>query len=281
MLVLGGGIAGIQASLDLANMGFKVYLVEKSPSIGGRMAQLDKTFPTNDCAMCILAPKMIEASQHPNIKLLTYSEVEGLEGEIGKFKVRIRKKARYVDESKCTGCEDCVTNCVVRWKPQVREVPSTRDRLKEEDLQIVDEIVDKYKTEPGALMPILQSINAKYNYLPEHILRYVAEELNIALSNVYSMATFYNAFSLVPRGRYKIQVCLGTSCHVRGGTRILEALERKLGIAAGKTTKDSKFSLETVRCIGCCSLAPVIRIETDTYARLRSDKVEGVLSGYE
>ena len=113
VLVIGGGIAGIQASLDLANMGLKVYLVEKSPSIGGRMAQLDKTFPTNDCAMCILAPKMIEASRHPNIKLLTYSEVEGLEGEAGKFKVKIRKKARYIDEAKCTGCGLCIENCPV------------------------------------------------------------------------------------------------------------------------------------------------------------------------
>jgi CoB--CoM heterodisulfide reductase subunit A len=92
VLVIGGGIAGIQASIDLANMGVQVYLVEKSPSIGGRMAQLDKTFPTNDCAMCILAPKMIEASSHPNIKLLTYSEVERLEGKPGNFKVRIRKR---------------------------------------------------------------------------------------------------------------------------------------------------------------------------------------------
>jgi len=113
VLVIGGGIAGIQASLDLANMGLKVYLVEKSPSIGGRMAQLDKTFPTNDCAMCILAPKMIEASRHPNIKLLTYSEVEGLEGGAGKFKVKIRKKARYIDEAKCTGCGLCIENCPV------------------------------------------------------------------------------------------------------------------------------------------------------------------------
>jgi heterodisulfide reductase subunit A len=113
VLVIGGGIAGIQASIDLANMGFQVYLVERSPSIGGRMAQLDKTFPTNDCAMCILAPKMIEASRHPSIKLLTYSEVEGLEGEAGKFKVKIRKKARYIDEAKCTGCGLCVENCPV------------------------------------------------------------------------------------------------------------------------------------------------------------------------
>jgi len=107
ILVIGGGIAGIQSALDLANMGFKVYLTERTPSIGGRMSQLDKTFPTNDCAMCILAPKMIEASQHPNIELLTYSEVEGVSGDPGKFKVKIRKKATYVDWEKCTGCGEC------------------------------------------------------------------------------------------------------------------------------------------------------------------------------
>jgi len=113
VLVIGGGIAGIQASLDLANMGFKVYLVEKSPSIGGRMAQLDKTFPTNDCAMCILAPKMIEASSHPNIELLTYSEIEKVSGEIGKFTVKIKKKASFVDWNKCTGCGLCLEGCPV------------------------------------------------------------------------------------------------------------------------------------------------------------------------
>jgi len=114
VLVIGGGIAGIQSSLDLANMGFQVYLVEKTPSIGGRMSQLDKTFPTNDCSMCILAPKMIEASRHPNIRLLTYSEVEEVAGGPGKVRVKIRKKARFVDEEKCTGCGVCVTKCP--WK---------------------------------------------------------------------------------------------------------------------------------------------------------------------
>jgi heterodisulfide reductase subunit A len=114
VLVIGGGIAGIQSSIDLANMGFQVYLVE-------RMAQLDKTFPTNDCAMCILAPKMIEASQHPNIELLTYSEVEGLEGELGNFKVKVRKKARYIDAVKCTGCALCVENCPVINIPHKEE----------------------------------------------------------------------------------------------------------------------------------------------------------------
>jgi heterodisulfide reductase subunit A-like polyferredoxin len=113
ILVIGGGIAGIQSSLDLANMGFKVYLVEKSPSIGGRMAQLDKTFPTNDCAMCILAPKMIEANSHPNIELLTYSEVEKVSGELGNFVVDVKRKSTFVDWNKCTGCGLCVEGCPV------------------------------------------------------------------------------------------------------------------------------------------------------------------------
>lgn len=281
VLVIGGGIAGIQASLDLASMGFKVYLVEKSPSIGGRMAQLDKTFPTNDCAMCILAPKMIECYRHENIEVLTYSELAEVKGELGDFKVTVLRKPRYIDETKCTGCGDCVTNCVVKWKPQVQEVLPVRDRLKEEDLKIIDEILGKHKDEKGALMPVLQAINAEYSYLPEGILRYVADVLNIPLSQIYTIATFYNAFSLTPRGRHTIQVCLGTSCHVRGAPKVLEAFERKLGIAAGETTENRKFSLETVRCVGCCSLAPVIRIDADTHARLRSDKVEGVVLEYE
>lgn len=114
VLVIGGGIAGIQASIDLGNMGFKVYLVEKSPSIGGRMAQLDKTFPTNDCSICILAPKMIECSNHENVELLTYSEVQEVEGELGNFSVKVLKKARYIDESLCTGCGDCAAKCPVK-----------------------------------------------------------------------------------------------------------------------------------------------------------------------
>ena len=119
-LVIGGGIAGINAALDLANLGFEVYLVERSPSIGGHMAQLDKTFPTLDCSACILTPKMVDVARHPNIRLLTYSELLGMEGYIGNYKVRILKKPRYVDESKCTGCGECAKHCPV-------EVPSEFD----------------------------------------------------------------------------------------------------------------------------------------------------------
>ncbi len=120
VLVVGGGISGIQASLDLANRGIRVYLVEKSPSIGGRMAQLDKTFPTLDCSICILAPKMIECSHHPNIHLLTYSEVKEVSGSAGNFIVKVLRRPRYVDEKKCTGCGICTEHCPV-------EVPNEFD----------------------------------------------------------------------------------------------------------------------------------------------------------
>ncbi|MCK4366345.1 MAG: CoB--CoM heterodisulfide reductase iron-sulfur subunit A family protein [Thermoplasmata archaeon] len=111
MLVIGGGVAGIQASLDLAERGTLVHLVEKTPSLGGRMAQLDKTFPTNDCSICILAPKMAECYGHPNINVMTYSEVQEVSGSVGNFTVVVLKKARYVDESLCTGCGICSEKC--------------------------------------------------------------------------------------------------------------------------------------------------------------------------
>jgi heterodisulfide reductase subunit A len=114
VLVVGGGISGIQAALDLATAGFKVYLVEKSPTIGGKMAQLDKTFPTNDCSMCIESPKFIECDRHPNIEILTYTEVDRVEGEAGDFTATLIKKPRYVIENKCTGCTVCVEYCPVQ-----------------------------------------------------------------------------------------------------------------------------------------------------------------------
>ncbi len=121
-LVVGGGIAGIQAALDIADAGRIVYLIEKEPSIGGHMARFDKTFPTLDCAACILTPKMVQVGKHPNIRLMSSSEVEEVSGFVGNFKVKVRHKATYVDHDKCTGCGLCWESCPARMIPSVRVI---------------------------------------------------------------------------------------------------------------------------------------------------------------
>ncbi|MCS5695802.1 CoB--CoM heterodisulfide reductase iron-sulfur subunit A family protein [Desulfofundulus thermocisternus] len=128
-LVVGGGVSGMFAALDLANMGYKVYLVEKNPSVGGNMAKLDKTFPTNDCSACILTPIMVQVGTHPNIELLTYSEVESVEGSVGNFKVKVRKKQTYIDWDKCTGCGDCVNACPAKVPNEFNEGMNNRKAI--------------------------------------------------------------------------------------------------------------------------------------------------------
>jgi len=130
VLIVGGGIAGIHAALTYANSGKKVYLVEKEPSIGGHMAQLDKTFPTLDCSACILTPKMTEVGKHPNIELLTWSEVEEVSGYVGNFKVKIKKKPRYVDLDKCNGCGACWENCPTTITPSERIIRKGKTIIK-------------------------------------------------------------------------------------------------------------------------------------------------------
>ncbi|MCG9967386.1 FAD-dependent oxidoreductase [Pelotomaculum terephthalicicum JT] len=121
VMVVGGGISGIQAALDLGTAGFKVYLVDTAPTIGGHMAQLDKTFPTNDCSMCIESPKFVECNRHPNIEIVSYTEVHSVEGEAGDFKVTLFRKPRYINESKCTGCTVCVEYCPVKYPDQFNQ----------------------------------------------------------------------------------------------------------------------------------------------------------------
>jgi heterodisulfide reductase subunit A len=113
IMVVGGGIAGMQSAMDLANAGFKVYLVENQTAIGGKMAQLDKTFPTNDCSMCIVSPKLVEVGRHKNIEILTQTRVESLKGSAGRFRARLKKSPRYIHVDKCTGCGECVSKCPV------------------------------------------------------------------------------------------------------------------------------------------------------------------------
>jgi heterodisulfide reductase subunit A len=133
VLIVGGGIAGIQAALTYAKSGKKVYLVESQASIGGHMAELDKTFPTLDCSACILTPKMSEVGKHPNIELLTWSEVEEISGYIGNFKAKIRKKARYVDIDKCNGCGACWENCPTTVTPSERIIRKGKMIIKRVD----------------------------------------------------------------------------------------------------------------------------------------------------
>ena len=277
-LAIGGGIAGIQAALDIGDMGFKTYLVEKTPSIGGRMAQLDKTFPTLDCSACILTPKMVDVARHPNVELLTYSEVFNVEGYVGNFKIEVRKKPRYINLEKCTGCAACIEHCPVQYQPQISDVPSMREKMDGDDIERLDSILTKYGGEKSDLVPVLQEINALYNYLPENALRYVSEQLNISLGTVYHVASFYKSFTLEPRGRIHIKVCTGTACHVRGAPRVLDLIEQHLKIGPGETSEDGEYSLETVNCLGACAMGPVVIIN-DEYHSTAPSKVEKLLGG--
>ena len=130
-----------------------------------------------------------------------------------------------------------------------------------------------------ALVQVLQDIQDRYRWLPPEALEHVAETLGVPLAQVYGVATFYRAFSLAPRGRHVCTVCLGTACHVRGGRAVLEAFERRLGIAAGQTTSDGAYTLERVNCLGACALAPLAVVDGRVHARLTEAKVEAVLAG--
>ena len=130
-------------------------------------------------------------------------------------------------------------------------------------------------------MPILQDINVAYRYLPENLLKYVSRELEIPASMIYRLATFYNAFSLVPKGENVIRICMGTPCYVKGGENILRAFEGELGIKVGTVTEDLKFGLETVNCLGCCGQSPVVTVGEDIYGYMKQSKVQAVLKNYQ
>lgn len=148
------------------------------------------------------------------------------------------------------------------------------------DLTKVDEAVQRNGADPSMLIPVLQEVQAAYNYLPKEALRRVACLLDIPPSRVYSVANFYRAFSLVPRGKHLIQLCLGTACHVRGADRILEQLERTLNVRPGGTTTDRQFSLETVNCLGACALGPVVVLDGEYHGRMTVSRVDAVLKPY-
>jgi NADH:ubiquinone oxidoreductase subunit E/NAD-dependent dihydropyrimidine dehydrogenase PreA subunit len=280
VLVVGGGIAGMQAALDLAESGYKVYLVEKGPAIGGAMARLDKTFPTNDCAMCTLAPRLVDCGRHPNVEKLTYAEVLGMEGEPGHFRVRVKKKARSVDPGKCTGCGECSAGCLVRNRAYFEQAEPEPVELAADQLAEVDRILEEHGSEPSSIVPVLQDINTKYRWLPPGAVRRVSEAVGLPLARVLRIATFYNMFSFKPRGKHLIRVCLGTACHVKGAGRILDRLASELEVEVGGTTPDRRFTLEAVRCLGCCGLAPVVTVNDDVFGKMTPAALGKVLDKY-
>jgi NADP-reducing hydrogenase subunit HndA len=152
--------------------------------------------------------------------------------------------------------------------------------IADERLQKLQEIIDKYKHTRGALIPVLHEAQELFGYLPVGVQKAVSEGLNIPLTEIYGVVTFYTQFSLKPKGRFKIQVCLGTACYVKGAGAILDKFKEKLGINVGDCTEDGKFSLDACRCIGACGLAPVAMINEDVYGRLTPDVVEGIIEKY-
>ncbi|MCR1899883.1 NADH-quinone oxidoreductase subunit NuoE [Irregularibacter muris] len=150
----------------------------------------------------------------------------------------------------------------------------------EEMKQKLLDLVKKHKGEKGALIPVLHEAQQLYGYLPIEVQETIAEELDIPLTEVYGVATFYSQFTLKPKGKYKIGVCLGTACYVRGSQQIVDRLCEELGIAIGETTEDGKFTVEATRCVGACGLAPVLMVNEDVYGRLVEDDIPKILEKY-
>ena len=140
--------------------------------------------------------------------------------------------------------------------------------------------IDGHRGEKGALMPVLQEAQAIYGYLPVEVQTQIAEGLNLPLAEVFGVATFYSQFSLKPKGKHKISVCLGTACYVKGSDKILEAVEKQLGLSCGECTPDRKFSIESCRCVGACGLAPVMIVDGEVYGKLNAKDVPGILETY-
>lgn len=149
------------------------------------------------------------------------------------------------------------------------------------DVAEIDKVVETHGADSPALVGILQEVQKQEGYLPRKTLTRLSEKLDLPLSRLYALATFYRSFSLTPTGRHRISVCLGTACHVRGGQSVLNRLEQLLGVAAGGTTLDRRFTLETVRCVGCCSIGPVVRVDSDTFGRVRQDKLASILARFQ
>ena len=164
---------------------------------------------------------------------------------------------------------------------QFQDLEALNPDLTPEVVSKVDEVIQKYKGKPGALIPVLEECQVIVGYLPVELQDYIGKELNVPGSTVYGVVTFYSFFSMVPKGRNIVKVCLGTACYVRGTKQIMEKISAEFGIAVGETTEDRRFSLEAVRCLGACGLAPVVVINEDTHGGMKPGVMSEILSRYE
>jgi NADH-quinone oxidoreductase subunit E len=149
------------------------------------------------------------------------------------------------------------------------------------DIERIDQIIEKHDSEPSSLIQVLLEIQSEHHWLPREALERVAEKLQVPMTRIQHIATFYKAFSLVPKGRHEIHICVGTACHVRGASRVLDAVEGIVGIRPGETDLDLKFSLQTVNCLGCCALGPVMEIDGKTHGKATPAQMADVLKNYE
>ena len=158
---------------------------------------------------------------------------------------------------------------------------SGADGFTEEQWHSIDEVIEKFRDKPGALIPVLEEIQGITGYLPESVQRRVASDLNLPLSQVYGVTTFYSFFTMRPRGKHQIRVCLGTACHVRGAKRNIEHVMELLDVKPGECTEDRQFSLDVVRCLGACGLAPVMVVDEDTHKQVKEAKLDHILREYQ
>ncbi len=156
-------------------------------------------------------------------------------------------------------------------------VPFTGTKEQEAKLR---EVIEQNRNTPGLVMPILQQAQEIYGYLPEEVLRIISEEINVSVSELYGVVSFYTQFTVNPKGTHQVSVCMGTACYVKGAGDLLERVERNLGCKAGSITPDGQFSIDATRCVGACGLAPVMIVDGDVYGRILPDEVDGILAKY-
>ncbi len=161
------------------------------------------------------------------------------------------------------------------------EVLEAKEEFTAEQWAAVDAIMKRYKAKPGSLIPVLEEVQETIGYLPKPVLQRVALGLKVPFSEVYGVVTFYSFFTMAPKGKHTVRCCLGTACYVRGGKKLLDTLTETLNVQPGETTPDRRFSLETVRCLGACGLAPVVVVDEDTHRQMKPSKISGVLEAYD